>query len=43
MTVSEKRKTIDTKIEQNKAQYSLQRQTPRFLLYHQKMLTKMNF
>ena len=43
MTVSEKIKTIDDKIEQNKASYNLDRKTARFLLYHQKMLVNMNF
>ena len=39
MTVSEKIKTINNKIEQNKAQYDLDR----FLLYHQEMSENMNF
>ena len=45
MTVSEKIRTIDDKIEQNKAQYFLDRQIFRliFRLHHQKMLVNMNF
>ena len=39
MTVSEKIKTINNKIEPNKAQYDLDR----FLLYHQEMSENMNF
>ena len=31
-------KTIDNKIEQNKAQYDLERQTSKILLYHQENL-----
>ena len=38
LTVSEKMKTIDNKIEQNKAQYDLERQTSKILLYHQENL-----
>ena len=41
MTVSEKFKTIDNKIKQNKAQYDLDRQTTK--IYHQEMLVNMNF
>ena len=43
MTITEKVKTIDHKIEQNKAQYDLDRQTAKFLLYHQEMLVNTNF
>ena len=43
MTVSEKNKTIDDKIEQNKAQYNLCRQKVRFQLYRQIMLVNINF
>ena len=38
LTVSEKMKTIDNKIEQNKAQYDLERQTSKILIYHQENL-----
>ena len=41
MSISEKIKTINNKIELNKAQYNLDRL--RFLLYHQEMLVNMNF
>ena len=43
MTVSEKNKTIDDKIEQNKAQYNLDRQKVRLQLYRQIMLVNINF
>ena len=36
-------KTIDNKIDQNRAQYYLDRQIPRIRLYHQEMLVNMNF
>ena len=41
MTVNEKIKTLDNKIEQNKAQYNLNIQTAK--LYHQEVLINMNF
>ena len=43
MSISEKTKTIDNKIEQNKAQYDLDRQTAKISAYHQEMLVNMNF
>ena len=43
MTVSEQIKTIDNKIEQNEAQYNLERQTAKIWLYHQEMLVNMQF
>ena len=43
MSISETIKTINSKIEQNKAQYDLDRQNARFQLYHQEMLLNMNF
>ena len=43
MTFNKKSEPIDNKIEQTKVQYCLERQTARFLLYHQKLQTKMNF
>ena len=43
MFVNEKIKTFDNKIEQNQAQYDLDRQTLRFLLYHQEALVNINF
>ena len=43
MFVKEKIKTFDNKIEQNQAQYDLDRQTLRFLLYHQEALVNINF
>ena len=43
MTVSKKIKTINNKIEQNKAQYDLDRQTAKIQLYHQEVLVNMNF
>ena len=42
MSISEKIKAINNKIEQNKAQYHLEKQTARILLYHQEMLVNMN-
>ena len=38
MSISDKIKAINNKIEQNKVQYDLDRQLLRFLLYHQEML-----
>ena len=43
MSISEKIKTTDNKIEQNKAQYDLDKQTAKIMLYHQEMLVNMNF
>ena len=43
MIISEKIKAISNKIEQNKAQYNLDRKLLRFLLYNQEMLVNMNF
>ena len=43
MFVNEKIKTFDYKIEQNQAQYDLDRQTLRFLLYLQEALVNINF
>ena len=43
MSVSEKNKTIDSKIQQNKVQSSLDKQTANIQLYHQEMLVNMNF
>ena len=45
MTITEKIKTIDNKIEQIKAQYDLERKTEQlgFQLYYQKILVNMNF
>ena len=43
MSISEKIKTIDNKIEQNKAQYSLDRKTDKISVYHQEMLVNMIF
>ena len=43
MSVSEKNKTIDSKIQQNKVQYNLDKQTANIQLYHQEMLVNMNF
>ena len=43
ITFSQKIKTIDNKIEQNKAQYNLRRQMLIIWLYHQEMLVNMNF
>ena len=40
MSVTEKIKASTNKIEQNKAQYNLDRQTA---IYHQEMLVNMNF
>ena len=42
MNISEKTKAIN-KIEQNKVQCILDRQTAKILLYHQEMLVNMNF
>ena len=42
MSISEKIKAISNKIEQNKAQYNLDK-LPRFQLNHQEMLVTMNF
>ena len=42
LTAREKIKTINNKIEQNKAQYSLDKQL-RFQLYRKEMLANMNF
>ena len=43
MTVSDKIKTSNKKIEQNKAQYNLDRKVLKFWFYHQEMLINMNF
>ena len=43
MTVSKKTKTIDIKIEQNKGQYNLNRQTAKIWLYYEEILVNMNF
>ena len=43
MSVSEKNKTIYSKIQQNKVQYNLDKQTPNIQLYRQEMLVNMNF
>ena len=43
ISISKKIKAINNKIEQNKAQYSLDRDLLRFLLDHQEMLVNMNF
>ena len=42
MSISEKIKTIDNKIEQNKAQYDLEK-VQRLLLYHEEALVNINF
>ena len=42
MTITEKRKTIDNKFEQNKAQNKL-KPLLTFLFYHQEMSVNMNF
>ena len=42
MSITEKIKVINNKIEQNKAQYDLDK-LPKFLLYHPEMLVNMNF
>ena len=41
MSISEKIKGISNRIEQNKSQYNLDRQTTK--LYHQEMLVSMKF
>ena len=41
MSISEKIKAISNRIEQNKSQYNLDRQTTK--LYHQEMLVSMKF
>ena len=43
MTISEKIKTINNKIEQNKTHYDLDRQIAKISAYHQEMLVNMNF
>ena len=43
MTIANKIKPIDSKIEQNKAQYDLDREFAKNLLYHQEMLVSMSF
>ena len=43
MSVREKIKAIDNKIEKNKAQYNLVTQAAKFPLYHQEMLANMTF
>ena len=43
MTVNEKIKIINGKIEQNKVQYNLDDKQLRFQLYHQEMMVNMNF
>ena len=43
MTVSQKIKTLDNKIEQNRAQYDLVRQTANICPCHQEMLVNINF
>ena len=43
MSISEKIKAVDSKIEQNKAQDNLTGKLLRFLLYHWKMLVSTNF
>ena len=42
MTITEKIKTIDNKIKENKAQYNLDKLL-RFQLDHEEMLVNMNF
>ena len=42
MTFSNKIKTIDDKIEQNKAHYNLGRQATKILTFHHEMLVNMN-
>ena len=42
MTITEKRKTIDNKFEQNKAQNTL-KPLLTFMFYHQEMSVNMNF
>ena len=43
MSISDKVKAISNKMEQNTAQYDLDRKTTKILLYHQDMLVNMNF
>ena len=43
MSISEKIKTIDIKIEQNKAQYNLDRQTAKMSALSSEMLANMPF
>ena len=43
MTVRRKIKTIDNKMDQNKAQHNLDKQTAKILTYHQEILVNMNF
>ena len=43
MPVSEKIKSADNKIDQNKTQYDLDDKLVRYQLYHQKILVDMNF
>ena len=44
MTVREKIKTIDNKMELNKTHFNIDiKKTLRFLLYHQEILANMNF
>ena len=43
MNLCEKNKTINNKIEQNKARYNLDRQKDQFGLYHQEMLVNIRF
>ena len=43
MPVSEKIKSADNKIDQNKTQYDLDDKLVRYQLYHQEILVDMNF
>ena len=43
MSISEKIKAVNEKIEQNKSQYDLDRQTAKISVYHQEMLAIINF
>ena len=43
MTITEKIKRIDNKIEQNKAQYNLDRKTAKISAFHHEMLLNTNF
>ena len=43
MSITDKIKTIDIKIEQSKAQYNFDGQTAKIRFYHQEMLVNMNF
>ena len=43
MIITKKIKTINKKIEQNKAQYDLHKQTAKSRFYHLEILVKINF